>query len=71
MKKKYFFLAILTNFLVFMFCFPSIATNALPLPDPDSLVAYFQAAVDWGIEVSARYLAFLAASVLAVSLFKN
>lgn len=45
--------------------------NEVPIPDADVLVAYFQAAIDWGIEVSARYLAYMAAAVLGISFFKN
>lgn len=67
-KKRIFISFFLSLSFVFIF---SCQVFAQPIPDSENMAAYFQAAVDWGIEVSARYLAYLAAAVLAVSLFKS
>ena len=39
--------------------------------DASAMIAYFQQAIDWGIEAAGLYLSFLAAIFLVVRLFSS
>ncbi len=39
--------------------------------DSQAIVAYFQEAVEWGLEASAKYLSYLGAIFLVVRLFSS